>query len=32
MHLFLSILILAGNDDTHESLDEFEFRPDRTTD
>ena len=29
-HLFL--FILAGNDDMHESLDEFEFRPDWTTD
>ena len=23
---------LAGNDDVHNILDEFEFRPDRTTD
>ena len=28
-HPFL--LILAGNDDMHESLDEFDFRPDWTT-
>ena len=28
-HPFL--LILAGNDDMHESSDEFEFRPDWTT-
>ena len=26
------LLILAGNDDMHESSDEFEFRPDWTTD
>ena len=26
------ILILAGNEDMHESLDEFEFRPDTTAD
>ena len=25
------ILILAGNEDMHESLDEFKFRPDTTT-
>ena len=25
-----SIFILTGNDDMHESSDEFEFRPDRT--
>ena len=30
LHLFLSIL--AGNDDMHESLEEFEIRPDLTTD
>ena len=29
-HPFL--FILAGNDDMHESSDEFEFRPDWTTD
>ena len=29
-HLFL--FILAGNDDMHESSDEFDFRPDWTTD
>ena len=29
-HLFL--FILASNDDVHESLDEFEFQPDWTTD
>ena len=27
----LIILILAGNKDMHESLDEFKFRPDTTT-
>ena len=27
-----SILILAGNEDMHESLDEFKFRPETTTD
>ena len=27
----LIILILAGNEDMHESLDEFKFRPDTTT-
>ena len=26
------LFILAGNDDMHESLDEFEIRPDSTTD
>ena len=26
------ILILAGSEDMHESLDEFKFRPDNTTD
>ena len=26
------ILLLAGNEDMHKSLDEFEFRPDPTTD
>ena len=26
------IFILAGNEDMHKSLDEFEFRPDPTTD
>ena len=25
------LLILAGNEDMHKSLDEFEFRPDPTT-
>ena len=29
-HPFL--FIIAGNDDMHESLDEFEFQPDWTTD
>ena len=29
-HLFL--FILAGNDDMHDSLEEFEFRPDLTAD
>ena len=28
----LILFILAGNDDMHESSDEFEFRPDWTTD
>ena len=28
----LNILILAGNEDMHESLDEFEFGPDTATD
>ena len=37
LHFFLAVFhpflfILAGNDDMHESLDEFEFRPDWTTD
>ena len=27
-----TIFILAGNEDMHESLDEFKFRPDTTTD
>ena len=27
----MNILILAGNEDMHESLDEFKFRPDITT-
>ena len=26
------LFILAGNEDMHKSLDEFEFRPDPTTD
>ena len=26
------LIILAGNEDMHNILDEFEFRPDRTTD
>ena len=26
------LFILAGNEDIHKILDEFEFRPDRTTD
>ena len=26
------VLILAGNEDMHESLDEFEFQPDTTAD
>ena len=29
---FYMIFILAGNDNMHESLDEFEFRQDPTTD
>ena len=28
----LILFILAGNEDMHKILDEFEFRPDRTTD
>ena len=37
LHFFSAVFhpflfILAGNDDMHESLDEFEFRPDWTTD
>ena len=37
LHLFsvvfdLILLILAGNEDMHKISDEFEFRPDRTTD
>ena len=37
LHFFLAVFhpilfILADNDDMHESSDEFEFRPDRTTD
>ena len=36
-HVFSAVLdrilfILAGNDDIHKSLDEFEIRPDSTTD
>ena len=30
--LFLILFILAGNEDLHKISDEFEFRPDRTTD
>ena len=26
------VFILAGNDDMHESLEEYEIRPDQTTD
>ena len=29
---YLILFILAGNDDMHESLEEFEFLPDQTTD
>ena len=37
LHFFLAVFhtflfIFAGNDDMHESWDEFEFRPDWTTD
>ena len=36
LHFFLAVLdrillILAGNDNIHESLDEFEIRPDSTS-
>ena len=36
-HIFLAVFdrilfIVAGNEDMHKSLDEFEFRPDPTTD
>ena len=36
LHFFLAVLdrilfILAGNDNIHESLEEFEIRPDSTT-
>ena len=32
LFFFSIILILAGNEDMHESLDEFKFRPETTTD
>ena len=30
-YFYLILFILAGNEDLHESLDEFEIRPDLTT-
>ena len=32
LFFYLIPFILAGNEDVHKILDEFEFRPDRTTD
>ena len=32
LFFYLILFILAGNDDMHESLEEFEIRPDPTTD